>query len=249
MAKTEGAAKEALAEEKISVRVDNQAEKVACVPTPVNPAKFNKNAIIPHGCTIEHIQEAMNEFINFISFINGQLNTKAIARFESMLMPANFSSMVGEFMTATIPKFCTTLAKNTYHNGHPDMLPKGMFANDSCQHGIEGIEVKASRYERGWQGHNAEDCWLMVFVFDSNRPKDIGKAPPRPFRFLGVYLGQLTKEDWKFSGRTGNSRRTITASVTPTGFLKMITNWIYYDGTKSPETIALRVKKNLKLKQ
>ncbi len=42
-------------------------------------------------------------------------------------MPANFSSMVGEFMSATIPKYCKTLAKNTYHNGHPDLVPAGKF--------------------------------------------------------------------------------------------------------------------------
>ena len=39
-------------------------------------------------------------------------------------MPANFSSMVGEFMSATIPKYCKTLAKNTYHNGHPDLVAR-----------------------------------------------------------------------------------------------------------------------------
>jgi hypothetical protein len=37
----------------------------------------------------------------------------------------------------------------------------------------------------------------------------------------------LKKEDWKFSGRSATSRRTITASVTPSGFAKMEANWIY----------------------
>src|SRR5688572_19914766 len=93
-----------MAEEEVQVSVspDDQREKVACTPTPVRLDKFNKAAKIPHGLTTEHIFEAMNEFINFIGFINTQLNTKNIQRFESMLMPANFSSMVGEFMTATI---------------------------------------------------------------------------------------------------------------------------------------------------
>lgn len=70
----------------------------------------------------------------------------------------------------------------------------------------------------------------MVFVFDSNRPIDPSRAVgPKPFRFLGVYLGQLTKNDWRFSGRSEGSRRTITASVTRLGFEKMTENWLYRD--------------------
>ena len=64
----------------------------------------------------------------------------------------------------------------------------------------------------------------MVFVFDSNRPVD---SEPRPFRFLKVVGAQLTKDDWLFSGRSEGSRRTITASVTESGYQKMTANWIY----------------------
>jgi hypothetical protein len=151
-----------------------------------------------------------------------------------MLMPANFSSMVGEFMTTILPKHCATLVKNLYHNGHPDLVPKGLFPGDSLQHGTEGIEINASRYGRAWQGHNAEECWLMVFVFDSNRPVDAAKkVNPHPFRFQKVYLARLQKEDWIFSGRKEGSRRTITASVTRPGFEKMKANWLYSDDVPS----------------
>jgi hypothetical protein len=136
--------------------------------------------------------------------------------------------MVGEFMSATIPKYCKTLAKNTYHNGHPDLLPAGKYPGNACQHGAEGIEIKASRHARGWQGHNAEDVWLMVFVFDSNTPRDASlEIAPKPFRFVKVVGAQLAKSDWAFSSRSDTSRRTITASVTRSGFDKMEANWIY----------------------
>jgi len=220
--------------EKVAAAGESQAEERACQPIPVSKEKFNSHAIIPYGCTIQHLGQAMDEFLFFLGFVNQQLHSKGIKRFESMLMPANFSSMVGEFLTAGLPKYCSTLAKNQYHNGYPDLLPRGMFPGDAVQHNTTGIEVKASRYKRGWQGHNAEDCWLMVVVFDSNRPVDPSKGiGPKPFRFLGVYLGQLTKEDWKFSGRKEGSRRTITASVTRSGFEKMIANWLYRDDVTS----------------
>jgi len=64
----------------------------------------------------------MEDFVDFLGFINQQLNTKDLPRLESFLMPANFSSMVGEFMSATIPKYCRTLAKNTFIQSHWDLL-------------------------------------------------------------------------------------------------------------------------------
>jgi len=166
----------------------------------------------------------MEDFLIFLSFVNNQLHTKQIQRLECMLMPANFSSMVGEFMNSRIPQYCQSLVKNRYHNGHPDLVPTGMFPGDAVQHAPQGIEIKASRYLRGWQGHNPEDVWLMVFMFDSNRPIDL---EPRPFKFVKVAGAQLTKMDWLFSGRSESSRRTITASVTESGYQKMNANWIY----------------------
>jgi hypothetical protein len=205
-------------------------ELAACTPTPVDSAKFNPKAELPYGCTTEHIRTAMNDYIEFLGFINSQLRSKNLERLESFLMPANFSSIVGEFMTSIIPKYHSGLVKNKYHNGHPDMIPRGMFPNDSVQHSNKGIEVKASRHVSGWQGHNPEDIWLLVFVFDSNTIRDRASGnPPKPFKFKKVVGAQLTKSDWSFSGRSETSRRTITASVTRSGFEKMEPNWIYRD--------------------
>ena len=170
----------------------------------------------------------MNDFTNFIGFINRQLHSREIERLESMLMPANFSSIVGEFMSSSIPKYCPSLVKNQFHNGHPDLIQKGRFPNDAVQHARQGIEIKGSRYLKGWQGHNPEDTWLMVFVFDSNRPADAAKGiAPRPFKFVMVVGARLTKVDWLFAGRSETSRRTITASVMKSGYEKMMANWIY----------------------
>ena len=208
--------------------MSHNLEEIACQPHPVEPNGFNPNAELPYGCNLQHIQRAMSDFIDFLGFINQQLHTKALERFESMLMPANFSSMVGEFMITSIPKYCSGLTKNQYHNGHPDLIPSGYFPHDAVQYANEGIEVKASRYLRGWQGHNPEETWLMVFVFDSNRPSDSVKGiQPKPFKFVKVVGASIAKADWTFSGRSENSRRTITASINNSGYQKMMANWIY----------------------
>jgi hypothetical protein len=217
-------------QDKIAAERDAALELAACTPVPIDPAGFNEKAVIPFGCRPEHIKKAMEDFQSWLGLVNGLMNQRDLPRLETMLMPANFSSIVGEFAVSSIPKYCSTVVKNAYHNGHPDMIPAGRFESDMCQHGHEGIEVKGSRYLKGWQGHNPEDTWLMVFVFDSGRPSDKSKGiAPAPFKFRMVVGAELKKSDWLFAGRNAESRRTITASVTGTGLEKMMANWIYKD--------------------
>ena len=213
---------------KTPTKQERRLEVTACEALSPDRGNFNQRCQLPYGLKTIDVQLAMTAWSEFLAFVNLRLYERGTPRLETMLMPANFSSMVGEFMTSNIPKFCRKLVKNTYHNGHPDMLPAGQFAEDAAQHATEGIEVKASRYLRGWQGHNPEDVWLMVFSFESGRPNDEQKKlAPRPFRFLQVACARLEMSDWLFAGRTGTSRRTITASVTPSGHAKMMRNWIY----------------------
>ncbi len=206
----------------------NNTEEQACNPVPVSHSCFNRECSLPYGLEVDHIIKAMEEFISFIGFINKQLYNKGMPRLESFLMPANFSSIVGEFMNASIPKYCPTLVKNQYHNGHPDLIPTGKFPQNSVQYSNEGVEIKASRHASGWQGHNPEAVWLMVFHFDSNTSNDKKNGiGPKSFVFKGVYAAKLEESDWNFSGRSKTSRRTITASVNRSGVSKMKANWIY----------------------
>jgi len=197
------------------------------LPEPVEQDGFNPKAVLPFGVTPAHIRAAMRDFIDFLTVIDRQLQEKDMERFENILQQAAFSGMVSELMATRIPQYCKTIVKNRYHNGHPDMLPAGKYPNDEAQHaGTDGIEIKASRYLQGWQGHNAEDAWLMVFVFQSGREGPEVKGTSA-FKFLLVVGAMLRKSDWQFSGRSETSRRTITASVTRSGADKMMANWIY----------------------
>lgn len=206
------------------------AEERACYPTSVSRDLFNASCLLPYGLTADQLFHAMTDFVDFLGFVNQQLRGKQFPRLEMFLMPASFSSLVGEFMNITIPKYCIGLAKNQYHNGHPDLLPASLFPNNAIQYAHDGIEVKASRHSSGWQGHNPESVWLMVFHFDSTSANDLSKGiAPKPFRFKGVYGAHLKNEDWAFSGRSSTSRRTITASVNRAGVEKMKANWIYRD--------------------
>lgn len=81
----------------------------------------------------------------------------------------------------------------------------------------------------------------MVFIFDANSANDeaqaikAGREPvAKPFRFVEVLGAQLEFGDWQFSGRSDTSRRTITATVKPSGYEKMAANWIYRDPSIKP---------------
>jgi|GEM_PF-3347514 len=162
-------------------------ELLACTPTTVDTACFNNQAILPYNLTVEHIHLAMDSFTAFLGYINKELYTRRLKRLESMFMQANFSSLVGEYMKSTIPTFCTNIVTNRHHNGHPDLIPIDYYPNNDVEHGSQGIEIKGSRYTGNWQGHNAEDCWLMVFVYDSNRPENAEK---------GIYLPKVSYGSW-----------------------------------------------------
>jgi hypothetical protein len=197
------------------------------LPEAVEREGFNPRCKIPFGVTIDHVRGAMRDFIEFLTLIDTQLQHKEMGTLENVMQQASFSNLVSEMMCAGIPKHCPTVVKNRYHNGHPDLLPAGKYPKDQAQHaGVDGIEIKASRYLQGWQGHNPEDVWLMVFVFQSGRLGPKADGTPA-FKFLLVAGGQLAKDDWLFSGRSETSRRTITASVTKAGAAKMMANWIY----------------------
>jgi len=63
---------------------------------------LNPAAILPYGLTTGHIAKAMKDFLDFLRFINTRLNDEKLPRLESIIMSANFSSLVGEFMNAGI---------------------------------------------------------------------------------------------------------------------------------------------------
>lgn len=110
--------------------------------------------------------------------------------------------------------------KNGYHNGHPDLLPVGVYPNNMIQYAHEGVEVKCSRNASGWQSHNAEASWILVAVYTL----DMSTQPEEdrcPTFFNRVMLAKLEAEDWSFAGRSATSRRTPTASILKSGVLKL----------------------------
>jgi hypothetical protein len=102
----------------------NNIQKRAYTPSPLAANGFNPKVKLPHGLRSEHIGRTMMDFLEFLGFVNHALRAKKIQRLESFLMPANFSSIVGEFMTATIPKYCKALVKITITTDTQTLSPR-----------------------------------------------------------------------------------------------------------------------------
>jgi len=72
-------------------------ERLACNPLPLDPKGFNSKVVIPYGCKIDHIRKAMVDFLDFLGFINQQLYTKQIPRFESFLIINFYFLLITKF--------------------------------------------------------------------------------------------------------------------------------------------------------
>jgi hypothetical protein len=141
---------------------------------------------------------------------------------EELLLGNSLSGIISEFLVKNIARASATLEANLKVGGHPDLFPQGHYTSNLVLKGDEGIEMKASIQKGGWQGH--EDCWLMVFRYAVGAQHNNEAVP---LTFVEILCAYLTKADWSFSGRTGASRRTPTASITTTGVEKLRENFLY----------------------
>lgn len=199
------------------------------LPGVLDKGYVNRRAILPYGFTVEEVEKSVAETYRLFHGLNDYLRQNGFRPLEELLLGNSLSGIISEFLVKNIAKSSSVLEANTKVGGHPDLLPKASYASNAVLKGDQGIEVKCSIQKGGWQGHNPEECWLMVFRYVVGKQKS-GEIVP--FTFVEILCAELTKDDWSFSGRKGESRRTPTASITTDGVEKLRNNFIY----RSPGT-------------
>ncbi|MDP9238580.1 MAG: hypothetical protein M3P30_14500 [Chloroflexota bacterium] len=199
----------------------------------LHPKGWNEKVNLPYGLRASEIKAAIDDIYDFLYNINRFLVERGWDRLEETLSAATFSGVMSELVVEGVSKRSVTIIKNQYHNGRPDLVPRGMYSDEGCLRGADGIEVKASRWSNGWQGHNVEDGWIMIcqYYIDRQTEPIENRSPSRIDRMM---CAQLTEDDWSFSGRGANSRRTPTASIKRSGVAKLEANAIYLDPTYVP---------------
>lgn len=173
---------------------------------------------------VTEVEQAVAETYRLFHGLNDYLVRNGFRVLEDLLLGNSFSGILSEFLVKNIARGSSSLEANAKVGGHPDLLPKGHYPSLMIQKGNEGIEVKCSIQKGGWQGHNPEDCWLMVFRYIVGQQED---GDTVPLTFVEILCARLTKADWSFSGRKGDSRRTPTASITRTGVERLRDNFLY----------------------
>ena len=207
----------------------------------LHPKGFHEGVSLPYGFRASEVKAAIDDIYDFLYNVNRFLVERGWDRLEETLSAATFSGVMSELVVEGASKRSETIIKNQYHNGRPDLVPRGFYPNDGSLRGDEGIEVKASRWSNGWQGHNVEDGWVLIcqYFIDRETTPPADRAPTRIERVL---CAQLEESDWSFSGRKEGSRRTPTASIKRSGVLKLEANAIYLDPTYVPRSAAKRKK-------
>lgn len=187
---------------------------------------FNWSADLPFGLRVDEVRDALEEIYDFLHDINSFLVSRDYDRLEEIILGNSLSGFISELVVKRIGANSTALARNEKIGGHPDLIPRGKYPDDSALRAEDGIEVKTSIQSGSWQGHNPERSWILVVQYSVDAVTE-PVQDRRPSEILKVMCAQLEEEDWSFSGRVGASRRTPTASILKSGTAKLHENPIY----------------------
>lgn len=186
---------------------------------------FNRKATLPYNLRAKDFEMAMQDVYDFFFDVNSLLEERNLQRLDDMLRPAILSGLLSDMLTASLAKHSRSLTENRYFNGHPDLVAKGRYENDSAKAGTEGVEIKATRKAGGAVDfHGARDQWLCVFVYNVD-----GETEPavnrRPTLFTEIYINQVKVADFRKNAR--GELGTRTATLDRDGLVKFRKNWVY----------------------
>jgi hypothetical protein len=191
----------------------------------ITTGKFNEAAKLPYELRLEDFKSSMQDVYDFFFDVNSHLVGKGLDRLDDMLRPAIMSGVLSDMLTASIAKHSRTLVENRYFNGHPDLVVRGKYPNNSVKAAEHGVEIKTTRKAGGAvDTHGARDQWMCVFVYEIDSETEPAIAR-RPLQFTEVYLGQVVVNDFRKNPR--GELGTRTATLHAEGIAKLRRSWIY----------------------
>ncbi|MCA0299689.1 MAG: hypothetical protein LCH68_11910 [Proteobacteria bacterium] len=191
----------------------------------VDQGGFNRNLDLPFQLRLKDFELALQDVYDFFHDVNTALTGKGLQRLDDMLRPAIMSGLLSDMLTASMAKHSRVLTENKYHNGHPDLVVRGVYAGDSVKAGLEGVEIKTTRKAGGAvDTHGARDQWMCVFVYKVDNTGE--PAVDRdPMTFTEVYLGKVELTDFRKNNR--GELGTRTATLHAAGIEKLRASWVY----------------------
>ena len=189
--------------------------------------RFNRNRSLPYSLRLRDFESTMEDVYDFFFDVNTSLVGRGLDRLENMLRRAILSGVLSELVTESLAKHSRGLVVNRYHNGHPDLVKRGLYENDSVKSGEEGIEIKTTVRKGGAvDTHGARDQWFCVFVYQVDNVTEPATARA-PLRFTEIYLAEVTSDDFRKNPR--GELGTRTATLDRHGVKKLRDDWVYLD--------------------
>ncbi|ONI65283.1 hypothetical protein ALI44B_00895 [Leifsonia sp. ALI-44-B] len=189
--------------------------------------RFNPAPSLPYNLRTLDFQSAMQDVYDFFYDVNLHLQDKRLPRLDDMLRAANLSGTISDMITESLAKHSRSLVVNAYHNGHPDLLVRGVYPNDTVKAGEEGVEIKSTRKPGGAvDTHGGRKQWMCVFVYEIDSETEPAQDR-RPMLFREVYLAQVEPDDFRRNERGALGTRTST--LDRDGVAKLRRSWLYLD--------------------
>ena len=207
----------------------------------VEPNGFNHGALLPYELRISDFQHAMQDVYDFFFDVNELLSAKGLKRFDDMLRPAMMSGMISDMVTASLAKFSRALVENGHFNGHPDLVLRGRYVNNSVASGTDGVEIKSTLRAGGAvDTHGAREQWMCVFVYEVDNVTEpaSGRAS---MKFTEVYVAQVAVDDFRSNNR--GKLGTRTATLHAKGLKKLRANVVYMIERSTQKKLSSRVLK------
>lgn len=191
----------------------------------VDLSKLNPAAKLPFELRLKDFEIAVQDIYDFFFDVNSALVSRGLKRFDDLLRPAIMSGILSDLLTASLARHSRTLTENRYFNGHPDLVVEGRYPGDSAKTGVEGVEVKATRKPGGAvDTHGAREQWMCVFVYEVDNETEPANER-KPLSITEIYLGHVTKADFRKNAR--GELGTRTATLHKEGIKKLRKSWIY----------------------
>lgn len=192
----------------------------------IDPNGFNKDVELPFQLRLSDFENAMQDVYDFFGDVNDMLLSKGLQRFDDMTRPAAMSGIISDMITGSLARFSRSLVPNEYFNGHPDLVVRGKYANNSVESGEFGVEIKSTVNSGGAvDTHGAREQWMCVFVYEVDKVTEPA-SDRRPMRFNKVYLGYVTEADFRTNARK-TDKGTRTATLHKEGIEKLRKCWVY----------------------
>ena len=212
-------------------------------PTPPDPAGIVDHTLLPealpYGLEPRLVFRSIEDVHDLIHPLNVVLQGASYEPLEDLLDRASLSGLISRTIATRLAEARSGgLVVNQFHNGYPDLIPKGVYPNDAVQRGV-GLEVKASRSQGSWQSHGPRPGWFVVVQFKLDESERLARLAREPTPFMAALLANLAEDDWSWTPAQTGRIRSGTASIRSRGRLKLREGAVWVDPTYRQQHEAL----------